>query len=699
MSESVGFSEAPGRSASPGQIVARVGVASIGTANAVVPFDAGQAGLVDAIGYGPLAAVTRRALTIGRQHAIACMAAVDMEGTISVVSQTGDGPTVTCTAIEASGDQIAGPWFAFPALKFKVVREGALGVARAEFYYDGVTLNETVDLPPELPASIIGSIDLTGIEPSDADTLTFIVDPDGEGPFTTTFASVTTPQNIVDQIQESMQTAATLLGSADLTSYTPGDIDTKTFLATVEAAGVATEVSVTFASVASLANIVSQIAAATGITATLATGDYVRVTTDATGADVTLTIGNGTANTDLGFTVGQSDTGEEYGTATLAAGRYLKLSGKTVGTTGTLDITTGTANALLGFVDNTSAEGTPSTFEPRGVGVTFTFAAGDYEKNTTYEVATTAPTISTVSFAAAAAALRQSGEPFSILHVVYEPIDGIDLLSWQTALEAFRVECATAEDNPLFFKWVLGGPLAPLGDWNDVDQDVKTTLAGTQEDNKFNTIVHGDIFLNWQEYSGRHRAQLAGPYVERMALYALNVNPGLGANGQLEKCFLVDLQGNRARVESESLVKLQNDGFSVLRDEKKTPYIRKGRTRAPQTSQFSGEHTARMTLEVARISRERAFYYANFTPGLGKGGTLSPNDEASILLSFTQDLREGVVDRGYASSVNVIITGFESNGGGNKLFVKVVAQRLGSVDDTAITVFVTDDVEIVEGIA
>jgi hypothetical protein len=653
---------------------------------------------VDAIGFGPLAAATRRGLRYGQQKSIAVLVGVDTLGSISAVTKTGNGPVITCTAKPVDGDQLEGPWFEFPKLLLKIVREGGLGAARAELYYDGRTKHETIDLAPELPASTIGAVDLTTIDPTDLDTLTFEALPDGMGVFTTTFASTTDIDSIVDQINESMLTPATAL-SSDLTAYTPSTINTKTFLATLTVGETVTSISVTFAGVATLANIVTQINAASGIGATLETGDFIQIATDDVGPDVSLVIGAGTANSDLGFTSGQTFTGEEVGTAQIVAGRFLKLSGKTSGSTGSFGIGSGTANDLLGFVDSANVEGVDSTFEPRGAGIVFTFPAGDYVKNTTYEVATTAPQMSIVDFQAAAAALRASGEPFSILHVLHEPLDAIDLLSWQTALEAFRVSLATAEDNPVFFKWVLGGPMAAVGDWNVTDQEVKTTLIGTQEGNKFNTIVHGDIFVEYEEYSGRHRSQLALPYVERMARYPLNINPGLGSAGGLEGCHLEDLEKNRARVESEALVKMQDAGFSVLRDDRKLPFIRSGRTRAPGTSQLTGEQTARAALECARVMRERAFFYANFTPGLGVNGQLSPTEKQLILNAFNDDLATQIVAFGYASSAKAIITGFTSTGGTNKLFVKAVFQRLGQIEDVSITIFVTDDVTIVEGIA
>ena len=695
MSENVTFSEAPGRSASPGQIVAKVGIASIGAANTVLTFEAGQVGQVDAIGYGDMPASTRRNLRHGEQRTVVALADIDTAGAISVITTTGGGPTITAAAIPASGDQIEGPWFTFPSLLFTVVRAGPLGEARAEFSYDGVTKHETVDILPALPATAIGTIDLTGITPSSVNTKTFIANPDGNGNKTCTFADVVVVDNIVSQINDSLKEAATLLGTADLTAYTAADINGKTLIFTdVNGEGALT---ILFAGVATLADIATQIAAGAGITAALITGDFIRITSDVLGDESHLLIGGGTANGDLGFAALDEDSGAEYGTASIVAGRYLKVTAETVCDTGTLVIGSGTGNTILGFTNAAEYEGTNSTYDIPNTGVRVTFPVGDYEENTTYELSTAAPQMGVPDFEAAAAALRASGEKFSILHVVHEPIDGIDLAAWQTALEAFRVELATSEDNPMFIKWILGGPMAPIEDWNDVDTDVKLSLAGSQADNKFNTIVHGDVFLEWEEYTGRHRAQLAHCYVEECAKYPLNVNPGFGGKGQLRNAYLKNFDGSKARTEADALIKLQDHGFSVLRDDQKTPFIRAGRTRAPSVSQFTGEHTARAALECGRVMREAAFFYSNSTPKLDKNGQLDAAQKVNVENRFNGDLQKLIVEKGYASSARATVLGMVSVGGSDKLLVKAVFQRLANVENVDITVFVTNSLEIVEG--
>ncbi len=706
MSETVTFIDAVTLPSSPSRVVARIGPCSLGVVNQVYEFAAGQDPLAnDAIGYGRLAADTRRGIRYGRQKAFAIPAEIDIPGEIGTVTQDGDGPLITVDAVPAAGDQIEGPWLSFPGLRIKITDGGPLGEARAQVLLDGLTPgDETVDIPPELPAFKTGTVDITALSSAQLaalNTQTFIADPDTEGPFTATFSGVTEYADIIEQVGESYKTVATMTGTADLTAYTPGDINTKTFLATVIDDGVETPVSVTFAGVASLANIATQLAAAAGITAALETGDFISVTTDAKGAEVELVIGNGTANADLGFTLGQTATGETLATASLVGGKYLRITAVVEGSSGTLDIGTGTANNDLGFTDNDSATGVDSTYDIPGVGMRVTFPAGDdYVEDTTYDIPVTGPRISIAGMQAAAAALRAEGASFAILHITQEPVDGLDLLAWQSALEEIRVEWATAEDNPIFVMWAIGAPLGDAGpdNWQANDQDVKTNLAGTQAGNKFNTIGHGDLFVEYVEYSGRHRAALIAAEVEEMAAYPLNVNPGLGSKGPLRAAYLKSLDGTPARTEAQAIVKMQDSGFTVLRDDQSAPYIRAGRTRAPSTSQFTGVHTSRAALECARVLRAWAFGYSNATPALGANGQLSAIDKANIEGAGNKVMRDEILTPGYASSVRLTVLGLTTTGGTDRLAVQAVFQRLANVEGVDITITVTNDVTIVEGV-
>lgn len=598
MSETVTFSETPSLSSSPGQIVARIGTCSLGSPGTVYEFVAGGEGLVaDGIGFGPLAALTRRGLRYGRQTTYASPAEVETEGTISAVTKDGGGPSITATALPAAGGSIEGPWFGMPNIVAEVSKAGALGTVRLELRLDGSTPgDELVDPPPQLPASIVGTVDLNTITLSSLNTLTVdLSDVDGSNPSAVT---LTTP--------------------------------------------------------ASVADLVAQIDAITGAT------------------------------------------------ASLVAGKYLKISGTTLGSTGSIANAAGTANTLLGLASGQHASGIDSTYDIPGLGVRLTFPAGTYEEGTTYSFATTSPRMSIAGMQAASAALRADlDKRFAILHIAQEPVDGTDLAAWQAALEDIRIAWATAEDNPVFIKWIIGSPLGTEGpdNWATNDQDVKTALTGTQAANKFNTIAHGDIFLEFSEYSGRHRASIAGPDVEKMARRPLSTNPGFPGpdrSGVLDGAYLKSVSGVKARTEAEALVKMESSGFTVLRNDGGDPFIKAGRTRAPSTSQLTGEHTARAALECGRVLRAVAFAFSNSTPPLGPDGQPRIGEKKTIESAFNDALQERLVKLGYCSAAKATIIAWVTTGGTDRAYVKAVFQRLANVEGVDVEIVVTDSLEIIE---
>lgn len=108
----------------------------------------------------------------------------------------------------------------------------------------------------------------------------------------------------------SVDGAAVLTGSVDLTTLTlPGDIQTLTLIISVDGAANQTVTFTTGATTAAL--IRDQVnAQTTGLTASLNVSNHLVLTNDNPGQDGSLTLGSGTANSVLGFTNGQTDTGE-----------------------------------------------------------------------------------------------------------------------------------------------------------------------------------------------------------------------------------------------------------------------------------------------------------------------------------------------------------------------------------------------------
>lgn len=247
-------------------------------------------------------------------------------------------------------------------VKAKILLGGPLGTARVAVALDGASYAYEFDLPAEAPATFIGTEDVTALTLADLNTLTVI------------------------------------LGAVTVTLTTPS----------------------------SVANLVSQIHAASGYACDLVQGKYLRLRTDAAGAGEELTIGPGTANALLGFpdpvvesaaeaaeitgTVDLTDSGlygamgdldgltliitSNLGASTVTfvapanaaaivsqitsavAGKYvaavvgdhLRLRSTTVSATGTLLIGAGTSNSVLGFTGAATDTGANVVYEVTATG-------------------------------------------------------------------------------------------------------------------------------------------------------------------------------------------------------------------------------------------------------------------------------------------------------------------------------------------
>ena len=257
----------------------------------------------------------------------------------------------------------------------EVVNDTAVGVI-ASFTEDAAAtaavLTGTVDQNFNLIATAATSATVTGTFPQnfDVDTLTLIISMNGGAPQTVTFnadgqtalqvanfinanaagviasapgTSVVLTSNttgVTSQITIGNGTANGVLGFTNGQTYNGVNQVGKTLIVTVDGGAPQT---VTFTSDGQTA---AQVATfindnSTGVTAS-ASGIKVRLTSDTTGVDSVLLLGNGTSNTTLGFTNGQTDAGTEQ-TGTLV------LTTDELGADASIRIGNGTSNSILGF--------------------------------------------------------------------------------------------------------------------------------------------------------------------------------------------------------------------------------------------------------------------------------------------------------------------------------------------------------------
>src|SRR5581483_8760135 len=195
--------------ASAGNVVARVGVTSSGTVNTCSEWDGGQdAQVPSVVGYGPVVESTERALRINGEHCVLVKANASISGSISSVVKTGTSPNITA----ALG---SGAPYGNLSLAIKILTGGALGVAQMQYALDGASYNYAADLPAELPATVVGTADLTAAGALTAlNGKTFLVTPDGGSLATTTFGSLTSPADVAAAVQTALGAygVATIVG-------------------------------------------------------------------------------------------------------------------------------------------------------------------------------------------------------------------------------------------------------------------------------------------------------------------------------------------------------------------------------------------------------------------------------------------------------------------------------------------------------
>lgn len=107
------------------------------------------------------------------------------------LTQTGSGPAIAIS--NAAG--YSGAVDDFPGFKLTVVAGGVLGVAAADISYDGTSVADSVILPPEGPAVVRGTVDISGSVPA-MDTLTLVFSAPSSTTLTFT-SSPTTPDALV----------------------------------------------------------------------------------------------------------------------------------------------------------------------------------------------------------------------------------------------------------------------------------------------------------------------------------------------------------------------------------------------------------------------------------------------------------------------------------------------------------------------
>lgn len=401
-----------------------------------------------ALGYGAPLELAHLISRRGKRRCLIVPCNATTNGTLSAVTQTGQGATCTVAAIDGAGprDDCALQWI--------IPDAGAPGTATVSFSWSYSCANGVASrlfqgkqvIPSRAQAQIIGTIDLT----------------------TVTYAK-----------------PAIVTGTVDLTTLTygpGGTVDTETLILTLEGVGPTT---VTFAAPASPAALVGQINTATSSTmASLNQQNHLVLTGTVLGTASAIINGAGTANTNLGLT-GTHTTNGTAGTldgltalfnddttssqtvtfsspkpgspadvvtkinggAGIVADVFgskntLRLRSTTLGSASSLQITGGTGLAALGLsISVAPAVGAESTIDIPHLGVRVTFSpntSGNFVVGTLYAATAVAPKPSDAEITARIADLDASGYPWGVV-VIAHTTDLVTTLARASTLDAAMV--------------------------------------------------------------------------------------------------------------------------------------------------------------------------------------------------------------------------------------------------------------------
>lgn len=378
------------------------------------------------------------------------------------------------------------------------------------------------------------------------------------------------------------------------------------------------------------------------------------------------------------------------GKVSIVGGKYLQLLGTLTGSAnGSIVIGTGTANTILGFTNGQTFTGTDSTYDIPHTGVRLTFTdPGTYVVGETYSVPMTAPRASVTDITDAMDALRASAKEFGLLHIRQTAIDGLDLRTLAAAVALKLAAWRNAAENPKVCIAVLESPLGDPDDYSVNDTDVKTEMSGQTRD--FYIVTdHGDIFLNFEDLPGLHRSPTGISRTERYGTDRLSRSAGDGGRGALPQASLKGSDGRSCRTEGSATVKLEDDGFSVLRNEGGLPYFKNDRTRAINGSQLEAAGVVRMGVEAIRVLRFRSIQYELSDPPKNAAGGLA--DEESIRAQYNDDLRDNIVTPGHASAARVTTITLVPDGGQERLVVDFEILRNAQIKEVSGTVIVVGE--------
>lgn len=443
-------------------------------------------GFKDAVGNSLGSDCVARRVRISKSRTLLVPHLASVAGVISAVTQTGLGPALSVAANDTHPADDA-------SVIVKITKGGAPGVAEfAVSHGFNVISQGNVQrlygaaqlMPARLPATIIGTVDLTTImyaQPAIVTGMTDVSDPTlyGSGgtlagktiivdfdnaaaPQTYTIPSGSSAPADLDGLITWLNTQIFGIGVSGYTNYPH-------FTLRGVEVGTTGEVDITGGTALALLGLT---VSTTNGTAGALDGLTVILDEDSTTSQ-TVTFGTGVlAPANVAAVITEINTKTNITSALYSSQNYLSISSDTIGSASSLSITGGTALAALGLTASVSpAEGAESTFEIEHLDVTGTFANGTYRVGTTYAFTTKAPMPSVSEVEDRLRELDEAGFDFGVVHVA-APFLATDALALAAALDTLGAEWEARQGSPRAVHFVVGV------DPNESDFVVKATFAG-----------------------------------------------------------------------------------------------------------------------------------------------------------------------------------------------------------------------------
>ena len=609
---------------SPALVPMLLGPCPLGVAGNTYVFDPG-ANVAASLGAGWLAEDVLYLLRETSARVLVTVAAGTWQSAPSL-THTGTGTALISLSL-AAGNSLGA--YDDHSFLFTILQGGINGVARCSICYDGTTVAESITIPTEPAAVLLGptaitpttlalanGLTLVFAQPS-AQTLTFASPSLAAAPagLLAATATVAAPVTVTPSGMLPAGVAA-LAANPRVPTFTTGG---------TTPAHVPTTATITGTDYAgnSIGETVTPDTSAGTVSATKAYASFSVTYSAASGTDATISIGYAAAYATVAELVAEANT--LAAAAPLAAtasasqtsvGSFLAWTSTATGASAhlALNASPGTGASLFGFANSASATGAAATYPLANTGLVATFpATNPYILGDTFAGAAAGPrsSIAAIHTAAVAGWSQYNTNRFGFFCVPQPSDTAANCAAMVADLETLRSTWLSDPTAPKDLYFVVGSPwhvanaTPATNEVNIATADAALLTAFASSGTSLNTVAVDDVYLPGALRIGTFRRSAAIAAAEKRAgAYFLAMDY---AEAAIPEVLLIAPDGvTRARNENTSTVKLgglQGPGFAVCRtmaDGKSVKFV-PGATRAGASSRLANPGDVAVANEVARI--------------------------------------------------------------------------------------------------